>query len=122
MLNRPSSATIRTYDEQHRAEEQKRCQQVVDALKGKALHVLQDLASGMHPNEVATTLGIKPSTTSSYTNVIYQLCRNAWNVPENIQVNYLFVQARFADYAFDEQSIPYRREKDIQSSLEKNRN
>jgi CRISPR-associated protein Csx14 len=102
MLNHSSSATIQTYDEQRKAEEQKRCRQVVGALKGKALKVLQGLARGLHPNEVAAALCIKPSTISTYTNVIYQLCRNVWNVPENIQVNYLFVQARFSDYVFDE--------------------
>lgn len=102
MLNHSSSATIQRCDEQRKAEEQQRCRQVVGALKGKARQVLQTLARGMHPNEVAVALGIKPSTISSYTNTIYQLCRNAWNVPENVQVNYLFVQARFSDYVFDE--------------------
>ena len=102
MLNHSSSATIQRCDEQRKAEEQQRCRQVVGELKGKALQVLQALARRKHPNEVAAALSIKPSTISSYTNVIYQLCRNAWNVPENVQVNYLFVQARFSDYVFDE--------------------
>src|SRR6266571_1007652 len=122
MLNRPPSATIQTYHEQRKAEEQKRCKQVVDTLKGKPLQVLQALAQGMHPNEVATALNIKPSTISTYTNPIYQTCRNSWNLPDNVQVNYLFVQARFADYFPNDKSITYSRKKDIQTSLEKNRN
>ncbi|MBV9230777.1 MAG: histidine kinase [Chloroflexi bacterium] len=122
MLNRTPSATIQTHHEQRKAEEQKYCKQVVEALKDKPRQVLRALAQGMHPNQAAAALNIKPSTISTYTNVIYQTCRNVWGLPDNVQVNYLFVQARFADYFPDEESITDPRKKEIQTSLEKNRN
>lgn len=117
MLNRTPSDAIQTQHEQQQAENQQHCQQVVDALTDKQYGVLYALAQGQRPQEVAATLGIKPSTMSRHTNVIYQECRNAWNLPDKIAVNYLFVQARFANYSFQKHSIPHQRKKESKASL-----
>ena len=101
MLNRSPSDTILTQREQQKAEEQEHCKAVVDALADKPLQVLRVMAQGLHPHEVADTLHIKASTVSHYATEIYQECRNAWNVPENIRVDYRFVHAKFADYFYD---------------------
>lgn len=117
MLNRTPSDTIQTQHEQQQAENRKCCQQVVDALTGKQYEVLQALAQGKRPEEVADVLGIKPSTISRHTNVIYQECRNAWGLSDKPTVNYLFVQARFANYSFHKKSIPHRQKKESKASL-----
>ncbi len=100
MLNRTPSATIQTEREQQQHEEQKRCKQVADTLKEGPRRVLQALAQGLHPDDVATMLELKPSTISFYTTEIYQLCRNAWNIPpsQRHRIDYRFIQIKFADY------------------------
>lgn len=121
MLNYSPSTTIQTQRQEQEVEEQKRCQQVMDALKDKPRQVLQFLAQGMHPTEVAEALKIQPSTISTYTNAIYSACRSTWNVPDKEQVNYRYVQLKFVNYFPDEESVPDVREKEIQASLEKNK-
>ncbi len=101
MLNRSPSDTIQSQREQQKAQEQKHCQQVVDALNARSCEVLRDLAQGLHPRDVAETLHLDLSTISYYTNKIYRECRNVWNVPENLRLDYHFVQAKFANYPFD---------------------
>lgn len=101
MLNRTPSDTIQTQREQQKAEEQKHCQQVLDALNARSCDVLQAIAQGLHPREVADTLHLDSSTISYYTNKIYRECRNVWDVAENIRLDYRFVQAKFANY-FDD--------------------
>lgn len=105
MANRSPSAIIQTQREELQAEEQKCCQDVIDALTDKPLQVLRLIAQGMHPSKAAAVLKIKQSTISTHTNAIYQECRNAWNVPEKEQVNYRYVQMKFARYNFAEESV-----------------
>ncbi len=119
MVNRSPSAMIQTQREEQRAADLHRCQQVIDALTDKPRQVLQLIARGMHPSEAAATLRIKPSTISSHTNAIYQECRNAWNVPEKEQVNYRYVQMKFANYTLDGDSVTDPHTKEIQTSSEK---
>ncbi len=101
MLNRSPSDTIQTQREQRRAEEQKRCQQVADALNARSREVLQAIAQGLHPREVADALHLDSSTISYYTGKIYRECRNVWDVPQNLRLDYHFVQAKFAHYFYD---------------------
>ena len=77
MLNRSPSDTIQTQREQQRAEEQKRCQQVVDALNERSREVLRAITQGLHPREVADALHLDSSTISYYAGKIYRECRNA---------------------------------------------
>lgn len=98
MLQHSPTATIQTQREQRLADERMCCQEVIDDLKEGPRKVLQALAQGLHPNEVARMLGLKPSTISFYTTEIYQLCRNVWNIPPSQRIDYRFVQMKFADY------------------------
>ena len=119
MLNHTPTDTIKTQHEQQKAEDHKHCQQVMDTLTNKQGEVLHALAQGLHPEQVAHTLGIKLATVRNHTNVIYRQCRNAWNLPDKPTVNYLFVQARFADFFTADESIANKYEKEIHASLEK---
>jgi len=101
MLNRSPSDTIQTQREQQRVEEQKRCQQVVDALNDRSREVLRAIAQGLHPREVADAMHLDSSTISYYASKIYRECRNIWDVPENLRLDYHFVQAKFAYYFYD---------------------
>jgi CRISPR-associated protein Csx14 len=105
MFNRTPSATIQTQHEQRKEEERQRCQQVIDALTSRVREVLSALAQGLHPREVADTLYLDPSTISTHSARIYRECRNVWNVPEDIRLDYHFIQAKFAGYFSDEESI-----------------
>ncbi len=98
MLNHTPSDTIKTQREQQREEEQQRCRQVVSALTDRSKTILQALAQGLHPRDVAGMLCLDLSTISYYTGKIYRECRNIWNVPEDIRLDYHFVQAKFADF------------------------
>lgn len=115
-----SSSTIRQQDEQQQKIEAARRQQVIEALQGKArvLQVLQALAEGDHPSQAATRLNISPSTISTHTSVIYDECRIAWEVPEEIPLNYHFVQTRFANHRFHEASITSTSRKKIRRNSE----
>ncbi len=113
MLNRTPSATIESQREQQKAEDNKHCQQVIDELTETQRKVLQALARGLHPEQVAQTLGIKLGTIRNHTNVIYRECRNAWNMPDKPVVNYLFVQAKFANFFPPDESILDTRAKEI---------
>ncbi len=101
MLNRSPSDTIQTQRAQQRAEERRRCQQVVNVLKDREREILQALAQGLHPHDVAGRLHLDASTISYYTHKIYRECRNTWDVPENIRLDYRFLQEKFADYYYD---------------------
>ena len=101
MLNRTPTDTIETQREQQKIEDHKHCQQVIDALTDHARKTLHAFAQGLHPHEAAALLHIKPSTISYYSSKIYQECRNAWDIPENVRLDYRFVQAKFADYFYD---------------------
>ena len=101
MLNRTPSATIESQREQQKAEDAQHCQQVMDSLSEQPRKTLKAFAQGLHPHEVAETLHIKPSTISSYSGKIYQECRNAWDIPNDVRLDYRFVQAKFADYFYD---------------------
>lgn len=101
MLNRTPSDTIQTRREQQQAEEQQRCQQVWDALDARSREILQALVQGLHPRDIAVKFQRDSSTISYYSNKIYQECRNVWDVPKGVRVDYRFVQAKFAAYSYD---------------------
>jgi CRISPR-associated protein Csx14 len=122
MHNRASSSTIQTQSEQKRERDNKNCTQVVQAFqrKPRQLQVLQALAEGLHPTQAAIKLGIKPSTINTHTGAIYDECRIAWEIPDKEQVNYRFVQAKFAHYFSNAASIASAEEKAIQHNSEGN--
>ena len=98
MLDRSPSHILQTQREQQKAEEQKRCRDVVNQLRDQERAILQAIAQGQHPNDVAHTMGFTPANISYHTRKIYAFCRNMWAVPENVRVDYRFLQDKFADY------------------------
>ncbi len=98
----PNAGTaIRLMNEQADAQNRERCNQVVKVINPAPLRVLQAFAKGLHPQRVATELGISLATVSSHTNVLLRICRNVWNLPENERLDYRFLQWKFATYFND---------------------
>lgn len=83
------------------AEERARCKQVLDAATPRQREVLEALAKGLHPQEVAEQLSIDIATVSSHTSVLLGLCRNVWPTREKERLDYRFLQLKFAKY-FDD--------------------
>jgi CRISPR-associated protein Csx14 len=83
------------------AEERARCKQIVDAATPRQREVLEALAKGLHPQEVAQHLSIDIATVSSHTSVLLGLCRNVWPTREKERLDYRFLQLKFARYFED---------------------
>jgi CRISPR-associated protein Csx14 len=96
-----AGAVIRQQNEQTDAQDRERCDQVVKAINSAPLRVLRAFAKSLHPQQVASELGISLATVSSHTNVLLRECRNVWNLPENERLDYHFLQWRFATYFND---------------------
>ena len=103
LLDTPSSARelIHSQKELVVAEEHALCHQVVEAATPRQRAVLEALARGLHPQEVAQQLSIDITTVSSHTSVLLGLCRNIWPTREKERLDYRFLQLKFAKY-FDD--------------------
>jgi CRISPR-associated protein Csx14 len=107
MLNHTPSTAIQDREKQMKHDDEQCCTQVLNTLTEKQIQVLRVLSSGLHTGQAAELLGIKPKTLSSHTGIIYRECRNAWNIPDEVRIDYLFLQAKFAGYTFPvEESVP----------------
>jgi CRISPR-associated protein Csx14 len=47
---------------------------------------------------VAVQLGVELSTIDSHKTVILAECRNAWNLPDEVWLDYRFVREKFENY------------------------
>src|SRR5207244_7795182 len=74
------------------------------ALNDRSREVLRAIAQGLHPREVAEALHLDSSTISYYAGKIYRECRNVWDVPGNLRLDYHFVQARSEEHTSELQS------------------
>lgn len=75
-----------------------KCREVSDQLSQAQRRVLRAFARGLHPQQVAIELNRELSTISSHTHLIFRLCRNTWNIPENQRLDYRFLQQMFSGY------------------------
>jgi CRISPR-associated protein Csx14 len=80
------------------AVERARCAVVVERLTPRQREVLRLLASGETPQATAARLGLRLSTIDSHKTAILAECRNAWNLPEDIRLDYRFVWEKFENY------------------------
>src|SRR5216683_3230983 len=96
-------AAIRSQTEQTKTEDYERCKQVEDQAHPAQLKVLRAIAKGLYPHDVAALLNRNLATINSHTNVLYSLCRNAWNIPGKVRVDYRFLQMKFANYFTDDE-------------------
>src|SRR6266704_1314608 len=94
---------ISSQTEQTVTEDQERCKRVADEASPTELKVLRAFAKGLDPQGVAFLLERTLDTVSSHTNVLYGLCRNAWDIPKKVRVDYRFLQMKFANYFTDDE-------------------
>ncbi|MBX7250979.1 MAG: LuxR C-terminal-related transcriptional regulator [Candidatus Promineofilum sp.] len=80
------------------AVERARCRAVVERLTPRQQDVLRLLAGGLHPRAAAEALSIEPSTVDSHKTVILAECRNEWALPDEVWLDYRFLQERFEMY------------------------
>jgi CRISPR-associated protein Csx14 len=80
------------------AVERARCAAVFERLTPRQREVLRYLAAGETPQETAARLDLRLSTIDSHKTAILAECRNAWNLPENIRLDYRFVWEKFENY------------------------
>ena len=89
---------IRTQEELIEADEWGRRAYVIEQLTPRQLEVLQTLANGLHPSEVAERLSISSPTVSTHTTVLLSLCREAWSIKTRERLDYRFIQLKFGRY------------------------
>lgn len=80
------------------AVERARCAAVIERLTPRQREVLRLLAAGETPQATAARLGLRLSTIDSHKTVILTECRNAWNLPEDIRLDYRFIYEKFEQY------------------------
>lgn len=84
------------------AQERTRCAKVVEQATPAQLKILQALAKGLTPRQVAEELQLSLATVSSHNTFLLSYCREAWEIPARDHLNYLFLRTKFADYFQDE--------------------
>ena len=97
-----SSQTFRSAQEERRlqieAQEHACCDAVVGRATPAQLKVLQAFAKGLKPQQVAEELAISPVTVHTHKTVLLTLCRQAWNIPHEESLDYLFLRDKFSGY------------------------
>lgn len=78
--------------------EQERCQGVIARLRPRQIEVLQALAAGLSPQEVAGRLSITVGTVDAHKTAILDECRNAWGLPPGQRLSYHFLHDKFERY------------------------
>lgn len=80
------------------AVERARCAAVIERLTPRQREVLRLLAAGETPQATAARLGRRLSTIDSHKTIILKECRNTWNLPEDIRLDYRFIYEKFEQY------------------------
>lgn len=78
--------------------EQERCQAVIARLTTRQQEVLQALATGLTPAEVAQQFSITVGTVDTHKTTILEECRNAWDLPPGQRLSYHFLREKFGRY------------------------
>jgi CRISPR-associated protein Csx14 len=78
--------------------ERTRCQKVVGRLTPRQLEVLQTFAGGCTPQEAADALGVTLKTVDTHKTVILAECRVAWQMEENVRLDYHFLREKFGPF------------------------
>ncbi|GAB4193360.1 MAG: CRISPR-associated ring nuclease [Roseiflexaceae bacterium] len=74
-----------------------RCHTVWEQLTERQRDVLHAFARGLSPQEVAKELSISLKTVDSHKSVIFQLCRNVWELADE-HLTYHWLRDRFSGY------------------------
>jgi CRISPR-associated protein Csx14 len=78
--------------------ERQRCQAIYKNLTSRQQDVLRAFAGGKTPQEVAETLHISLATVDSHKTPILDACRNTWNVPPEMWLDYHFLRDKFRPF------------------------
>jgi CRISPR-associated protein Csx14 len=81
--------------------EQARCTAVIERLTPRQGEILRLLAAGETPKATAVRLGLQLSTIDTHKTTILAECRNAWNLPEDIRLDYRFIFEKFEHFLVD---------------------
>jgi CRISPR-associated protein Csx14 len=85
------------------AQEQARCDQVVNQATGRQLEVLRAFAEGLNIQEVAERLCITTRTVDAHKTKLLELCREVWAIEQSAsRLGFHFLYKTFAPY-FDSQ-------------------
>lgn len=80
------------------AGERARCRQVVTRLTRAQLRVLKAFAAGGTPQEVAARLKVEMTTINTHKTVIFDECRNAWQLGAEEWLDYRWLKEKFGAY------------------------
>lgn len=91
----PASRVLEHHIRQLDNQEQAHCQNVSAELTKRQRAVLRLLALGRTPQETAEELDITLKTVDTHKTKILDLCRNEWQVPPEVRLDYHFVREKF---------------------------
>lgn len=78
--------------------ERQRCEAVWQKLTNRPRKVLELLAAGLTPDEVAQQLHIVQKTVQAHQTTIFSECRIAWQLPDDKHLTYHFVRDKFGPF------------------------
>ncbi len=84
--------------------EYERCREVLTRISPRQCEVLQAVARGLSPQEVAAALSVEVSTVYSHQKVIFQECINVWGLPPEQRANARWLREHFAPFFADQAS------------------
>jgi CRISPR-associated protein Csx14 len=103
-LTHPPDQVIAAQTAQLDETERAHCREVVEQLTPRQLDVLQALAVGHPPQEVAENLNISLKTVDTHKTAILGECRVAWALPDDTWLDYHFLRDKFGPH--QEQLFP----------------
>ncbi len=99
---------IAQMDTQMDAGERACCAQVVNLLTKRQREVLRAFTKGLTRKEVADQLGISTKTVDTLKTVIFEHCRNIWELPGDAPLDHSFLKEHFAHYFDKDEYTPQK--------------
>jgi CRISPR-associated protein Csx14 len=75
-----------------------RCRHVAEQLTHSQREVLRVIARGLAPQEAAAELKVEISTIHAHKTPIFELCRIAWDLPPDANLDYRWLREQFRSY------------------------
>jgi CRISPR-associated protein Csx14 len=79
-----------------RADDDRRCRQVLACITPRQQETLAAFARGLRPQEVAAALQVTLSTVNAHKSAILAECRIAWDIPDGQRLDFHFLTQHFA--------------------------
>jgi hypothetical protein len=93
-------------DAQLDTSEHKRCKYVINMLTKRQREVLRAFTKGLTRQEVADQLGISKKTVDTFKTIIFDHCREAWDLPSDEPRDHSFLKEHFAAYFDSDEYTP----------------